>query len=108
MTARILHGLEYQDKNSIGQRHPRDVEWSLANPESSQTKKLSDRLPGRVDLLRHRLRGLAENGLLGNSQVKPLAGVYAAPVCQDHAYGDQAIGAGRHRGLCVVRRALSL
>jgi hypothetical protein len=25
-TARILHGLEYQDKNSIGQRHPRDVE----------------------------------------------------------------------------------
>src|SRR6202035_5556065 len=83
-------------------------EWSLANPESSQTKKLSDRLPGRVDLLRHRLRGLAENGLLENSQVKPLAGVCAVPVCQDRVCADRAIGAGRHRGLCVVRRALPL
>jgi hypothetical protein len=53
-----------------------------------------------------RLRGLFS--LLGNSQAKSLAGVYAAPVCQNHACADRATGAGPHRGLCVVRRVLSL
>jgi hypothetical protein len=100
---RILQGLELPARHSSARRR-----LVLGEPRIIQMKKLSDRLPGRVDLLRHRLRGLAENGLLGNSQVKPLAGVYAAPVCQDHAYADRATGAGRHRGLCVIRRALPL